>query len=333
MPKTGTTLLQKRVFARHSEVFCLRQHIGPDDSTFNQPIYSLNRDPEEVFNVDATRFYYQDLCERAPEVRCLLLSWEDLAQTKAGIGFEEKARRLRSVFDDGPVHIIVVVRHPVDMARSIYFQWLRQAFKPGKQVRYVEMNEWIKRALSRDRFGGLQNTLQHEVIQAYAKWFGSRSIHVFIYERLKRDKTAFAAELSDLLGINATQTTELLGEDVVHRSLNLRQVETLKYFRSSESGQRDFCNIVEDYTEVLPETLAKSVRQNYALKEPEDRELAFGQLVESINPYLQGGEDYSAQIDPQLAKVICDATAGGLGWIEDEYRVPLRQFGYPVERR
>lgn len=218
LPKTGTSLLQTRLFARHSGVGFFGKHPEREPG----PVMR-DAETEEVYEqLAAQRMFETDLarCRRwyqdqvAPEIgagRVPVISYEAIAR-----GSAERLRRRAENFRAacGPCRVMVTLRNPLKLVESMYFQNLKSRCLGamsgfGKTPKFVPMQHWLDAAWSRPEHGALALLNYPACVEVFADVFGADNVRVFLYEDLAADSRAYLRSVCEFVGIDAEQGARL----------------------------------------------------------------------------------------------------------------------------
>lgn len=192
LPKTGSTTLQRRLFAADHDVATFWRF---SESTEGQRVAkliwlrdSLAYDQKEVDDlVDA-------VAERRPDAAFV---FTDEGVTDAGGGDRGlAARRLHATFPDATV--LIVVREQVDYLLSYYVHRLR-----GYGLHHLDdrpPGEWFRHD-ARERMGERLTMLDYRaLVGRYEELFGRERVAVRLFEDLRADTDGFLADVAGLYG-------------------------------------------------------------------------------------------------------------------------------------
>lgn len=203
--KTGTTWLQSVYFPRRPDLQVVggyeelsRWIVDPDGLVFDA--------------VAARRFFEPRIVAAADASRVPVLSTERLSGNPHSGGYDSKviADRLQAVFPEA--RILIVVRRQLDMAVSMYKQYvrmggictLREYLFPPRDGRIPLFRVAF---LEYGRLAGY-----------YARLFGAGRVRVMLYERLRDEPASFLDELAEFAGIRSG--VEFPAEDRVNESMS-----------------------------------------------------------------------------------------------------------------
>ncbi len=140
LPKTGTTLLQTRVFPNHPQIAYLgRDGVCPEMDQLLRAWYERVRLGMEMPRVSCCGLS----CVPQRRIERSLLSHEGLSTYNRSVSPSLKAQRLHELF--GRARVLLVVRRPQDMIESLYFQRLK---RPWHRTFDLSFERWFERQWS-----------------------------------------------------------------------------------------------------------------------------------------------------------------------------------------
>lgn len=202
--KTATTWFQNHVFNHHPEI----EYLGkayPDHPSFRMSELKerIISEPDTTFNVEETRGLLSKILEDHPlNGRTLYgMSYEGLSAGDNWFGGRTfyVANRLRKVFEDFDVRILVGLREQKSMVESMYSEYVklggsesleRLLFSPFTEA--DDLLEKLKYA---------------PVLEHYRSLFGENSVKPYLFERFKQKKRTVLAEICDFLEIPEPELT------------------------------------------------------------------------------------------------------------------------------
>jgi hypothetical protein len=213
--KTATTWFQNQVFSEHPQI----QYLGkayPD-----HPSYRMSELKEKIISEPDTTFSPDD---RKDELHHILddhplngfrihgMSYEGLSAGNNWFGGRTfyVADRLKKVFDDFDVKILMGIREQRTMVESMYSEYVK-----------LGGSESLNRLLFSPftQADDLLDKLKYApIIEYYQKIFGEDSVKVYLFERFKNEKMAVLEELCNFLQIKPPQ----LNEETVRKKSNAR---------------------------------------------------------------------------------------------------------------
>ena len=314
MPKTATKTLQWRLFSRHTEVYYLGRFDGPQfQKEFrigccrNPSVYQVMDQIayRDIFEPDfdrCKRLIKRELDHAAANHLVPVWSWESYS-TDVLSKRRVRARNLSRLFDDA--HILMVLRNPLALLESAYFQHLKRenvspklgCFRPAY---YQTIDQWLE-----EHFQGeiLPHIEYGQTVQVFADYFGLQNVHVLLFEDLVADESAFFRRVCSLMQIDAEEGLELVRGERDNERWTTSQVETMK-------------RIVES---PLSSLLFKFRTRANRLR------------MLNLDGYgipIASGKKARAVISPEWQKEIFKAAEAGNRWLEDHLGLPLTQYGY-----
>lgn len=315
MPKTATKTLQWRLFSAHSEVF----YLGRFDGFYFQGKYrqyDACRDASvqalmqriaygNVSNLDyaeCRKVYARIVAPALAENLLPVWSWESYS-TDILAKRRRRALNLKEVI--GEARIIMVLRRPVALLESAYFQQLKRdnvgaRGKFGHPPYYQTINDWL-----RDNFNGeiLPHLEYAQTIQAYVDLFGAENVHVFLFEDLQADPVVFFGQICAAMGIGAEEGIRLVKGHTDNTRWTTRQIAALERIAASKVKSLMF------------RFAPRSVRRDLLGVDPDGAP-------------LEKGEKARGQISPEWQRRIYETTWQGNLWLQEVYGLPLEKYGY-----
>lgn len=226
-PKSGSTTLQKQFFNKHTEINNLG--LFPTDNVGNDSEY-IDYDSTYLSDSDLQDFYdnlvmlegiqyYNSKNERLFDDKILDLITDGdgeitvfsnerfVSAFYAHDDLREKANRLRNLFPDGK--ILLIIRNQTSLIKSQYRDHPTdpRSFAIGPPVSF---NEWIDIAHESDSVNFLESLQYYDVISYYMELFGRENVGIFPLETLIHNTEQFAVSMADYLGIDFDESLELL---------------------------------------------------------------------------------------------------------------------------
>jgi hypothetical protein len=213
--KAGSTTLQEALFARHPDIY----NLGKPFDRYN---------PGRAYHVVQA---LRDGCVNGgmPSLSEQSVLWRKAIEPAAGrlpvFSHEELIRREYYPDDDptrfaraivevvGPVRVVIVTRHQVDLIESLYIH-------KANVTTYLPPDQWL--AANPD---WIRAYCFHETANAWAEVVGEENVGVFLFEELAREPKSFAASLAGFMGIDpAPAATLLTGQHKNQRKSNRTQI-------------------------------------------------------------------------------------------------------------
>ena len=252
LPKAASTMLQRHLFAKHTEIDFLGKS-GPAryrTLTIKEIIKNLAR-PQSDRTLDEWKQSVEEVSRPGSIAgRLTVASSESLCA--GGYKHQEQlARNIEHVF--GASRIIFIARHPVRLLESQYFQKLRQnnegfAHNRGMLTGYFSIDDWLSQEWSHEFKGRFRLLLSHQILEAHVAAVGKANVGVFLFEQLQQDPEDFIAGICDFMGIDPVEGVRLAAAKHAHQRMAASSVERLKAvyrspwhrfrFRRSSSKER-----------------------------------------------------------------------------------------------
>lgn len=219
--KTGTTWLQKGLYAQHPDIHLLNNPNAPWDSKLLQQLIGAS---ERSFDISVARLALNQSIYLQKKVQ--LVSAERLSGHPLSGGYDSYiiAQRIKKICPQAK--IVICVRHQFSMLRSIYIQMLKEGFIGGFND-FVSSSSW-KRPFFR------QDYLEyHHLVNCYIELFGKENVLVKLYEDLSESPQDWLIELCKFMGLeyirpdnldkktnqsSANAVTELLHKNYTRKS-------------------------------------------------------------------------------------------------------------------
>jgi len=315
LPKTATTTMQKQLFPHHDQIEYLGKYIkaGMDRKqkylnvhvgTLVESSFTHLLDSHQIESF--TRILHETILPRLASHKLIVLSLEGIS-SGALPNRELRAVNLKKIL--GMAKIMIVLRHPVELIESLYFQKLKEAnilkmnfWAMGP--RYFTIDQWLKRNWKRSPIGPLWNIDYYRTIEVFSRIFGKGNVGIFIYEQLKENPQDFINRLCGFMGIDPEETLRLLSG----RKMNVRYND-------------DVLSRLEDIRNSFFRSLL------FHLSSREQRKKKLG-LIQSSN---ETGMKRAAADMPEVWKTKIEAyTRPGNRELVDKWGLPLGRYKYPL---
>ena len=315
MPKAASKTLQWRLFAAHSEIYYLGRYDGPIfnglylkyDACRDATVQALMKHIAygNVYNPDFPhcRELLAQVLAPAKEKKMLpVWSWESYA-TDISAKRRVRARNLKEVF--GEVKIIMVLRNPLSLLESAYFQVLKrenvvQYSKVGRPLFSYSIQEWLERYFD----GEIMPHLQYaETVKIYSNLFGVENIAVFLFEDLVRDPRSFIEKICLAMGIDVDEGVRLTEKNANNERWTTTQLDLLQKIKQSK---------------------LESLIFRLSNKKKCRNMLGLDQKGIPINK----ADKACAPIPAEWQEKIFSFTAKGNRWLEQVFKLPLAENGY-----
>lgn len=312
LPKTATTMLQRHLFAKHSQIYFLgisdvmgeRYRRCRDAKTLSIMFDAVWKEPSKP-NVELCRKRYQEIqCIASDNQQSPLFSLETLSLNTRGWR-EIRASNLRKIL--GRSKIVMAVRHPVELIRSVYSQYIKRELifaAPGKAARLLDINQWINKGFKKSHTPPTCHLDYARTIQTYANQFGKKAVYVAVFEDLKEDSSNFIRNLCRFLDIDSQEGLDLTAQKSANVRLSSANMEALRSIRRSP---------------------LRAIRFRYS--KPMQRMRMIGM---SETDDVGDADKTAEQIDKDLIAAVEDMTREGNRLLVEEWGLALERHKYPL---
>ena len=326
--KTGTTTLQREIFAKHSQISYLGKPFylpgrpagdkKSDESRLNEElVYTLRSkdslEYEEGPVVDGIRTHL----EKYPSGnRVSVLSEEGLAAS----GRADRrliAERLFRAFGD--CDILITMRSQMTCIPSIFLHYYRRGDFVG-----LNFDDWLRDdTKGRQRARVFESWRQYDyyrLFRAYREVFPDSRVKLMLFEQMSKHPDAFADDLSAFLHIEAAETRSLFGNA---RRLNTGvSKEEADFHRRYQAMRGRFDRVTQRYLggrdleKLMPfaghlrAAAKRAVKGHFVRKSAES-----GGAVDASEESLSIIRKHFRESNRRLA---------------DECELPLEEYGYPM---
>lgn len=238
LPKTGTSLVQARLFPHHRQIEYLGK-ILPGNGFATRRIETLISEMlrKGVFNcdVDACRRLFEQVIQPLMgRGRAVLISMED-GSFGSPHRFRQKLNNLRAICGD--VRIIFTLRNPRTFVESMYFQRLKRS-NIGLRARYSaprfpSIGEWLDACWERGEKAELSHLNFGSHIADSEAVFGAQNTFVIVFEQLRRDPQAFLDNFCAALGVDSVAAEDILRDGPQNPRLKQGQLARLREIQRS----------------------------------------------------------------------------------------------------
>jgi hypothetical protein len=207
-PKTGTTTLQRHLFAKHSQITYLGK---PYRSEFlKEEMLALIMRESVRYNPQKLKKFVDDLRQKENNNSSIVLSDEICVSATKARDKGLVARRLKEVF--APCKIVITIRNQLDILKSAYISGGRLFKDTPPQLMGCAMSfeDWLEmsyRNLNRSYIG---NVDYFPVVGYYRELFGPENTIVLLFEQFRASPSEFIQELSRFLNIDFEESTRLI---------------------------------------------------------------------------------------------------------------------------
>lgn len=306
MPKTGTTTIQKLLFANHSQIYYLgksKEHLHGRNCRSEQVYQLLNPilwDHSQPVDLEAGKRFHEDLQRSGEDSKVIVGSWEGLCDSNIPFHLES-LQRIIAIF--GACKVMICLRNPNQLIASRYLQSLRgrQSAKNRRMMGknwYVDIDEWMEKWFAS---GSFQRFLSYgERIRQSVDLLGKDNVAVYLFEDLCNDQNQFTKAVCQFLRVDEVEGLRWMNEGHLHTRLTQGQVDFLKRVQGSF------------WTRL------------WANMHSPDKQRG---LIEKY-----GADDVpaKAQLPDHWLPKIADATREGNRWLVDTLQLPLDKYNYPL---
>ncbi len=215
--KTATTWFQNHFFSEHPQI----QYLGksyPDHPSFRMRKLKDNivSEPDTTFSARTSRETLGALMKDYPldGYRLHGMSYEGLSAGSNWFGGRMfyVADRLKEVFADFEVKIIIGIREQRSMVESMYSEYVRLGGSESLGRLLFSSFTAADDLLDKLKYGPL--------IEYYRETFGEDNVKVYLYERFSEEKQEVLNEICDFLGIDTPDLQEDLAGTKSHARLS-----------------------------------------------------------------------------------------------------------------
>lgn len=216
--RTGTTTLQRHLFAKHPQIRFLGKPYACD--TFKTEIYKLIQQESTVYDPAGLDAYLRENVwekETDPLKKVLLISDEILVSYSKVRDRGVVARRLKDVFS--PCKILFTIRDQFDLLKTAYLnrgRMLRNV-PPRYEGLFVSIGEWLELSFQDSDRSYIGHADYYRTIDYYSRLFGKENLCVLPLETLMENKENYIRILAGFLGIDFAEAVNALGEAHEHR--------------------------------------------------------------------------------------------------------------------
>jgi hypothetical protein len=242
MPKTATTMLQMFLYPQHSQIEPLGKfHNSIRPRQFlNDVVCTFVRDglsqPLTYDSTKSVRAMQQFVHTARGNGKTLVFSREGHSS-----GGEKRKRHQARAFHNafGDCQVLFTIREPMSFIEANYFQHLKgyhlkearhaplvEAF--GRPPYYFNINEWLDVLWRHPTRGTLDNLFIADTLEIYADEFGADRIKLLLYEQLKTNAATFADQLSEVLGVDSSESRRLIHQRIANDRWDVERISWLQ---------------------------------------------------------------------------------------------------------
>jgi len=210
--KTASTLLQRRLFAKHPKI----GYVGEDCSNYE----AFKNDIDNFIHEDDSIYQYKKINKIFDETKSnkdiFIFSNEDIMGTRHP---SVTARRLKSHMPEAKV--VMVLRNQKTALATWYVNhgsFLKPV--PKKYWRkYVELSDWLSYCFAFPHITVIDAMNYEKYYKIFAKEFGEDNLYIILYEDLLKNKDRYYKQWSDLLGLDTKEISSCLEGRTERKSL------------------------------------------------------------------------------------------------------------------
>jgi hypothetical protein len=314
-PKTGTTTLQNFLFPHHPELHYLNNEIH-ESNVITQICYA--RENHFKRNIEK----YASVLERATLDSSLKFVYSNESLTSFSLFFRSYpnpyiwtvdpnniARKLKWFFIDtkifDTVSIIITIRKPDDLIKSIYAQVYNLVYKRFKVTNTFE--KFCNYVFKNDEIGNIKDTLHYyDIVKTYEQLFGKENLLILVFEEFRLNDLAYITKLARFMNID---------EKIAYRLIQNKKINV-------KSNQNN-----------LYKTDKRSVKYYLAYhKNKLFGNTSFGLsklgIIRNMDKILVPGKKINVNLDKNIKQIIGIEYKENLIKLNEEYNLKLEKYGY-----
>jgi len=311
LTKTGTTTLQKTLFAGHSQVYYLGK-LEPSKipkGCRSMAVHDLLKRAlwqlKKPLDVKKTRNLYEE--QLLPEVlsgKLFVGSWEAFGMN-ATDKFTERLKRLQAIF--GRCRIMVTLRNPLTWTPSEFLQNIEGHFLQRNHswmgsVPFLDIEDWFEKRVKFSR--GIHNFLSYsQNIQSAVSLLGRENVGISLFEELKVNPEEYYHGICRFMGIDEKEGLQLSRQKHFNQRISQQQIDFLRKVSTSW------------WWRVLIQR--KSIKERRRL---------FQSIAEK---HPDNAMPAKISLTSRLEREIVAATREGNRWLVENLSLPLDKYNYP----
>jgi hypothetical protein len=218
--KTGTTTLQKHLFARHSQIHYLGKPY--QNAEFKKEI-------DNLILLDTMDYRSSGL----QRLLSTLLSDEKGASANTTLLSDERFVSYSKVRDKGvvaeriklflqPQKIFVTIRNQLDILKSAYLSRGRLLLNVPEKYRgrFVKLEDWLSLSFHNSSRSYIGHVDYYKTVEHYTKTFGKEKLCVFLFEEFDKAKETFIEKLSGFLDIDPEEALAKIAGKHEHKEIS-----------------------------------------------------------------------------------------------------------------
>lgn len=325
MPKTGTTLLQQRVFGQLDNVaFLGRPYSSP---ALRSSMNSLKRDSSLFF---APQSLLDEV--RSSDQSRFLISDESLADNHASQDHYAKIRGLKRI--DENAQILVTLRNPRTMLVSDYLHYIRQSVE-SPSIPFMTLEQFFTKIRNQRSSGSAYSRLRYaDIVRDYETHFGKNRVTVLLFEEMLQAPRRFEEKLGSVLDSSVRGLEDALTQGAINRAVSEPTYELarrfLRYqgFDSEEQLREELQEFVEQQKlgEGFLERAIECLAETGFHKKPNEW---VTRLYESC-PELKEAPKARVSLPDAIRRAVDQETVEGNRRLSEQRDLQLDSYGYPL---
>ena len=298
--RTGTTTLQKHLFAKHTQIHYLGKPYH--DEQLGREINKLiKKDSMEYDSSAFKRIVAKNVGKGNVEngKKVVLLSDEVLVSYSKTLDRGAVASRLREI---SPARILFTIRNQYEILKSAYLARGRLLLNVPKKYSglTIGFKEWLEMSKINQGRSYLGHVDYFRTINYYSKLFGPENVCILLLEEFISERGKYLEKLCNFLTIDVEEAVELTESKHEHQEMkqweyNFERFRTCLYPLSR-----------------IP--------------------LIFGIVKPFFNltGIIKKGKITSVSIPQEWYQPLKELYAEGNRWLVEKYQLPLGKYGYPL---
>lgn len=223
--KTGTTTLQKHLFAKHKEIKFPGKPYG--DEVFKDLIHELIMKESIAYDASKLKTYIGEsgLLDLREGKKVWVVSDEMFVSYSKVRDKGMVAHRVRDVFGD--CKILITIRNQGDLLRSAYLS--RGRYLSDVPRRFlglgVSYEDWIALSLTNYERGYINHGDYYKTVVYYSRLFGKENICVLMLEEFIHDREKYMEKLSGFLGVDKQEALECVKNAHEHKDMTGEELD------------------------------------------------------------------------------------------------------------
>lgn len=315
LSKTATSTLQNQFFPRHPDVEYLGKYnlANPQSkhkfyteyrTNLFEQIQNKNLNDERV---NALKQIFHEIIQPTLDLTKLLVVSSEGFSTGDLSNRIRRANNFKAIF--GPCKILIILREPIDLIESLYFQKLKEYNLRDqalwrKYPNCFSIEQWLKKHWKSSLSGPLWHLDYYQTIEAYANIFGMENIGIFLFEQLKQEPASFLEHICEFTGIDAKHNSNIFRNSQDNVRWNEDNLDKLRRIQSSFLQSLKFCF----YT-------TQQRKNALGLTDPEG---------------TTASKKAEATIHDHWKTRIQEYTEPGNRLLKSKWGLPLEQYNYPL---